>query len=136
MIRAALPADVPGMVALFRAQHAAMNCAWRLDADVLAGTFYAAIAAPASWLCLTGDACLLLASCFESPVGAGRLAAELALCASPRRFDELVDLYEDWARAKGCREASLSCVHRFPAFARLYRRRGYRPAEMTMSRVL
>lgn len=136
MIKPATETDIPAMIELFLTQHAAMGCAWDVDTDVLAGTLYQAVQSPGAWLCLTGDHCLLLAACFESQVGAGKVATELCMCASAGRLDELIDRYEEWARAKGCRAASLSCDRRFATFERLYRRYGYSPSEMTMSKVL
>jgi GNAT superfamily N-acetyltransferase len=136
MIRPATKADIPSMVALFKAQHAAMGCDWSVDEERLCNTFSIAIASPAQWLCLTGDDCLLLAMWFENPLGAGRLAMEFCFCAPPRAMAELISQYEEWARKMGCRAASLSCERRFAAFERLYRKYGYFPAEMTMSKAL
>lgn len=124
------------MLELFGMHHAAMGCDWPIDAAQLQSTFAAAIASPAQWLCLTGDDCLLLAMWFENPLGAGRLAMEFCFCAPPGRRDELIGAYEQWARDKGCRKASLSFTRSFPAFVRMFRRRGYAPDEMTLSKVL
>lgn len=136
MIREASRADIPGMIALFRRHHAAMGCDWPVDVDQLASTFAVAIDAPAQWLCLVGDDCLLLAMWFDNPLGAGRLAMEFCFCAPPGRRDELIGRYEHWARGKGCRKVSLSFTQRFPAFIRMFRGRGYVPDEMTLSKVL
>jgi hypothetical protein len=136
MIRSATTADIPQMIALFRRHHTEMGCDWSIDVDRLENTFRQAIASPEQWLCLTGDGCLLLATCFDNPLGAGRLAMEFCFCAPPRKLDELMDRYEAWAREKGCRKSSLSFIKRFAAFTRLFRRRGYFPDEMTMSKVL
>lgn len=135
MIRRAFFSDVPDLVALFEQQHQEMGCAWSINKTKLAETFAHAIGSP-DWLCLTGDGCLLLAACFESPVGAGKLAQEIAYSATPSDSDEVIRLYEQWARAKGCRSASLSCERKHNAFARLYGRRGYSIAETTFSKVL
>jgi GNAT superfamily N-acetyltransferase len=72
--------------------------------------------------------------CFENPIGAGKLAQELCFCAPPGRMGELINRYEEWARSNGCRAASLACEQRFPAFERLYRKYGYRTAELTTSK--
>lgn len=136
MIRPATGADIPDMLALFRQHHAAMGCDWPIDVAQLQSTFATAIAAPAQWLVLTGDGCLLLAMWFDNPLGAGRLAMEFCFCAPTRRREELIDRYERWARDMGCRKSSLSITRQFAAFARLFRGRGYVPDEMTLSRVL
>lgn len=135
MIRPATPKDIPALVDLFQKQHAEMGCSWSIDASTLAGTFSQAITAP-DWLCLTGDGCLLLAACFESPLGAGRIAQELCFCVTPGNLDGLLRFYEDWARSRGCRTASVACEQRHQAFARLYGRHGYALAESTFSKVL
>lgn len=79
---------------------------------------------------------MLLAMWFDNPLGAGRLATEFCFCAPPNKRDELIDQYEEWARVNGCRKASLSFTRRFASFVRLFRRRGYAPDEMTLSKVL
>lgn len=135
-IRPASATDIPVMIALFQHHHAEMGCDWSIDVARLDNTFRQAISNPSSWLCLTGDGCLLLAMCFENPLGAGRLAMELCFCTPPNRRDELIDRYEVWARENGCRKSSLSFTRRFAAFTRLFRRRGYFLDEMTMSKVL
>ena len=135
-IRPAVVSDIPHLVALFAEQHRSMGCSWSIDTARLSLTFAHAIASPASWLCLAGDDCLLLAGCFESPLGAGKIAQELCFCVKPGSLSAILKQYENWARAKGCRAASLSCEQRFSTFERLYRRYGYSPVEMTTSKVL
>lgn len=135
MIRPAVLADVPDLVAAFVAHQRSMGCDWEIDEAVLATTFAHAVAAP-EFLCLTGDGCLLLAVSFISPLGAGLLAQELCLSALPQNRDELIGMYEDWARSRGCRKSALSCDRRHAAFARLYGRSGYAIAESTFSKVL
>jgi hypothetical protein len=136
MIRSAMQSDIPNMVMLFEAQHKAMGCDWTLDRPRLAATFVQAVAQPQDFLCLTGERSLLLAACFDSPVGAGKVAVEMGLCAKHGDLDAIVERYESWARSKQCRAVSLACDQRFSTFERLYRRYGYAPAEMTFSKVL
>jgi hypothetical protein len=133
VIRLAKIEDVPELVRLFVSNHERMKCAWSVDTARLAETFRRAIISPDS-LCFTGDECLLLAVCFDSPLGAGKLAQELCISASPGNLDALIALYEQWARSKGCRAVSLGCEQRHSAFARLYGARGYRTAETTFSK--
>ena len=135
MIRPAEPEDVPRLVELFKEHHASMGCSWTVDAARLSRTLAHAVNSP-DWLCLTDDGCLFLAVSFESPLGAGRLAQELCFAAPPGLMAELIDRYEEWARSKGCRAASLACEQRFTTFERLYRRYGYSPAELTTSKEL
>lgn len=135
MIRRAAPNDVPYLVSLFKKHHAEMGCSWRINTGTLGRTFSRAIVSP-DWLCLVDDGCLLLAAAFESPLGAGKLAQELCFCATPGKFEALLLIYENWARSKGCRTASLACEQRFAAFARLYGRHGYTQAEATFSKAL
>ena len=135
MIRPAVLADIPDLVAAFEAHQRNMGCDWEVDTKVLARTFMTAIPSP-DWLCLTGDGCLLLAASFDSPLGAGRLAQELCMSASAGNLDALIDLYEAWAREKFCRRSSLSCDRRHAAFGRLYGRHGYALGESTFVKVL
>lgn len=135
MIRPAVVADVSNLVAAFKAHHRGMGVDWPVDTAVLAATFRRAIAEP-DWLCLTGEGCLLLAVSFDSPLGAGRLAQELCVSASAGNLDAVIKLYEDWARSRGCRRASLGCEQRHATFARLYGRRGYALAESNFMKVL
>lgn len=136
MIRNATLHDVDGIIALFCKHHEAMGCDWPVKTKVLRETLVAAITHPGNWLCLYGDECLLLAACFESIVGAGMLAQEIAFCASKGNRELLLDKYEEWARKKGCRTSSLSCIERPDIFARLYRKHGYSVAETTFCKVL
>jgi hypothetical protein len=113
-----------------------MGCTWSVDTARLGLTFSTAIASPDSWLCLTGDDCLFLAGCFESPLGAGKIAQELCFCVPAGKINIVIKHYEDWARSKKCRAASLSCEQRFSTFERLFRRYGYSTVEMTTSKDL
>ena len=135
-IRPAVHADIADLVELFAAHHREMGCSWSVNRDRLGATIASAIASPDTWICLAGDGCFLLAACFESPLGAGRLAQELCFCAPPRRLADVINLYEEWARSKHCRAVSLSCEQRFGTFDRLFRRYGYTTAEMTAKKEL
>lgn len=135
MIRTAVPADVLSLVALFKAHHAAMRCQWPFDPAVLSMTLAQAIDKP-DWLCLTGDRCLFLAACYDSPLGAGKIASELCFCVGGETLEQIVACFEAWARERGCGVMSLACEQRFPAFARLYGRLGYRVSEMTASKTI
>ena len=136
MIRQAVSDDLTNMLLLFKKQHASMGCDWEIKTAVLFDTFSKAIKSPENWLVLFGDECLLLAACFESPVGAGMVAQEICFCASPGNRDRVLSMYHEWARSKGCRTSSLSCVERPEVFARLYRKHGYALAETTFAKVL
>lgn len=135
MIREAVASDVLSLVALFKTHHAAMGCRWSFDPVRLSMTLVQAIDRP-DWLCLTGDQCLFLATCYDSPLGAGRIASELCFCVGREKLEQIVACFEAWARERGCNMTSLACEQRFPAFERLYGRFGYRVSEMTASKVL
>jgi hypothetical protein len=137
MIRKATQSDVANLVGLLKKFHKERKFEWAFNPALLSITFSSAILSPENWICLTGEGCLLLATCFVSPLGAGKLAVEYYLCAEkPGQFELLLEAYETWARSKSCDLISLGCTERFPAFQRLYGRYGYQPAEMTMSKVL
>ena len=131
-----MPSDILALIVLFKKHHAAMGCRWTFDPVRLSMTLSQAIAQPDHWLCLTGDQCLFLATCFDSPLGAGKIASELCFCIGHEKLEAIEAVYEQWARARGCTAMSLGCEQRFAAFERLYGRLGYRVSEMTASKAL
>lgn len=136
MIRVAARADIPAMLELLKLHHAEHDFGWPFDPVRLSMTLAHAIEAD-DWLALTGEGALLLASRYESPMGAGRLAVEhIVRAALPGQFRELLAAYEDWARGQGCTSVSLGCVRRHNSFARLYGRNGYSIAETVFVKAL
>lgn len=136
MIRAAGRADIPAMLEILKRHHEEHDFAWPFDPARLSLTLTHAIEAE-DWLCLCGEGALLLASAYESPMGAGRLAVEhIVRATQPGQFREMLAAYEAWARKQGCRSVSLGCVRRHNAFSRLYGRHGYSIAETTFVKAL
>lgn len=75
---------------------------------------------------------LLLASWFEHPFGAGRMAKETVWWIDPdhrgRGGITMLDAYEDWARRQDCTFAGMAMLASNDV-SHLYLRRGYQPAE-------
>lgn len=136
MIYPASRDDIPTMLTLLQMHYNEHTFDWSFDPVRLSMTLMNAIEAD-DWLALTGDGALLLASAYESPMGAGRLAVEhIVRTARPGQFRELLAAYEAWAREQGCRTVSLGCVRRHNSFARLYSRHGYSTAETIFAKAL
>lgn len=135
MIHPATLDDIPVLIAMFEKRHQEMNCKWEINVAILSVTFNLAVSSE-EWLCLIDDDIMMLAVSFISPLGAGMLAQELCMCATPGTLNAILDAYEEWARTRGCRITALGCEQRHETFARLYGRRGYSKAESTFSKVL
>ena len=135
-VRKANRNDIPALLALMKRHHAEHDFAWSFDPVRLSMTLAHAIAA-ADWLCLVGNGAMLLAQAFDSPLGAGRLAVEhIVRAAQPGQFAAMLRDYERWARLQGCGSITLACVRKPAAFARLYGRHGFRPAETVFIKAL
>jgi hypothetical protein len=139
MIRRAMASDMDRVIRLCRDHHAEQqaignpNFDWPFDPARVSLTFAHAISSN-DWLCLVdGGPSLLLAHTYQDPLGGPLVAIERILRGD---LNEMVRLYEDWARAKGCVRAVLSTTHRHRAFERLYRRLGYALAETVYSKAL
>lgn len=136
MIRHAVRDDIPAMLSLLKRHHTEHAFSWPFDAVRLSMTLANAVEAD-DWLALTGDGALLLASSYESPMGAGRLAVEhIVRAAKPGHLREMLTIYEAWARDQGCQSVSLGCVRRHNTFARLYGRHGFTMAETIFVKAL
>jgi len=132
MIRRGRLSDIAGIIELLRRHHVEKQFDFKFNPVLLSSTVTHAMTAR-DWLCLVGERSVLIASYFDSPFGAGRLAMEhIVRAETPGLFAGLIKEYEQWAVANGCVKASLSCTDRFSAFTRLYSRHGYRPSEMQM----
>jgi GNAT superfamily N-acetyltransferase len=83
---------------------------------------------------------LLLAVAHEHPFGPVWLASETVWWIDPahrgRSAIAMLDAYEAWAAAKGCKFAGMAGMGDDPDVAKLYLRRGYRPAEKHFLKVL
>lgn len=135
MIRRATRDDIPAMLSSLRKHHAAHAFAWPFDRVRLSVVCAHAIEAD-DWLALVGDGALLLARWFDCEFGSGRHAIERALWSERGQGPVMISEFERWARDAGCVDASLSCMRRPDAFARLYGRLGYRIAETTFVKTL
>lgn len=135
-IRRAVRGDIPALVLICKRHHKEEKFGWPFDPAQISMTLAHAIDA-ADWLCLTGNKSILLASAYISPMGAGRIAVEHIIRSERAgQFDALRNAYEAWARSLGCVMTSLGCTSNVPAFARLYRRGGYRHGETIFVKVL
>lgn len=124
------------MVRMCRQHHAEKGFTFPVNTARVSVTLSNAIASPDA-LALVADHGMLLATCFDSPFGAGRVAVEQMVRATrPHLFNEFLEHFEHWARSRECASISLSCTDRHAAFARLYGRRGYSLAESTFSKAL
>lgn len=136
MIRPAEHADIPDILGLLKRHHEEHGFVWPFDPARLSLTLTHAIEAD-DWLVLTDDGALLIASAYESPMGAGRLAVEhIVRTAKSGQFREILAVYETWAREQGCRSVSLGCVRRHNAFSRLYGRHSYSMTETIFVKAL
>lgn len=83
---------------------------------------------------------ILMAVAAEHLFGPVLLARETAWWIEPdyrgRQAMRMLDAYEAWAAAEGCRFASMAGLGAFPDVGRLYKRRGYKPAETHFLRAL
>ena len=77
---------------------------------------------------------VLMAAAIEHPFGPVRLARETVWFIEPkfrgRNAIAMLDAYETWARGQGCTFTGMAGMGADPAVGALYRRRGYRAAEM------
>jgi GNAT superfamily N-acetyltransferase len=77
---------------------------------------------------------VLMAVAAEHPFGPVRLARETVWWIEPdyRGLSALrmLEAYEDWARSQDCAYSGMAGMGEDPDVSRLYRRRGYRPAEI------
>lgn len=147
MIRAADPADLPALCRMLAAFDAAAGVAVdRPGAGFCAdhaGRRVAALMAHRLGLVLVldlgaGPVGLLLAQAGETLFRPALWADEIALWIDPAARGawgpRLVAAYEAWARDLGARLVGLSALE--PRAARLYARRGYRPADLKFAKVL
>jgi GNAT superfamily N-acetyltransferase len=142
--RLGAPQDRLAVIGLLRAFHAAGNFGFAYDgarADRLARL---ALAGGDMACLLVGDPAngLLVARAGLSEMGEFRFAEELLVWVEPgargRAVADLVDAFEAWARGRGCHRVKLSTQHhwRGEALGRLWRRRGYLPAETVYAKSL
>lgn len=153
MIRAAVAADKASVVQLLRASRESAGF------DSPAGTtgfFFPFDPAYAERLFFAhlvhGRACcivhevdglaqgVLMAVAFEHPFGPVWLAKETVWWIDPAHRGtaavRMLDAYETWAKSQGCVFVGMAGMGADPEVARLYRRRGYRDAEVHFLKAL
>lgn len=143
MIRAASPSDRVAVIRLLGEFHAAAGCSFPFD-PARADQQLRRHMAPDSCALLHEGGIghvdgLILATAFEHPFGAGRMAKETFWFVSPdargRAGMELLAAYEAWALAQGCTSIGMTALAGNDVSA-IYRRRGYVPAESHFVKVL
>ena len=76
---------------------------------------------------------VLMATAAEHPFGQVRIARETVWFINPSHRGissvKMLDAYEAWARDHGCQFVGMAGMGAHPDVAKLYERRGYRPAE-------
>lgn len=137
MMRRAVSADVPAIVALFGRHHAEQRFEFPFDPAQVSFDLSAAIVSR-DWLCLFEPSdCALIAHVYRPPFLTVKVATEIMLrCERPKVGPEMRAALEQWAREQGCWSAALGTTHSARAFGRLYSRAGYLPAEWTFAKVL
>lgn len=135
-MRRATRADVGAIVAILKAHHAEHDFPFPFDVALASIDVAAAIEDP-QWLCLVDGASLFLGHWHRPPFIPVLIASEIMLkCEQSGVREKFVAEFEGWATAQGCSLAALATTHSIPAFARLYRRAGYRLAEAHFVKVL
>lgn len=146
-VRLATPSDKEVIVGLLRSAHAEAGFD---DRGGITGVVYPFDQQRAEWLiklhmhdqravCLVLDihgvarGVLMAAHC-DHPMGAGKIAKETAWYIDPayrgRGAMQMLDAYEAWWRVQGCVAGGMAGMGGDPAVGKLYRRRGYRAAEV------
>jgi hypothetical protein len=153
MIRLALIADCNRAVTLLRHSHIAAGFdradgpsvfAVPFNEDYAMRLFLAHVSTP-RMLCLALDVDgvaqgLLMAVAFEHPFGPVWMAREtvwwIDLTYRGNAAIRMLDAYERWAGEQGCAFAGMAGMGDDPDVAKLYLRRGYKPAEKHFLKVL
>lgn len=121
------------LLTMLRAHHDESGFEWSFDPVLLSISLATAIASDNQVVLISPNG-MLWGAYQDSPLGAGRVAIEIVLWASRGESAPLIARFEEWARANGCSQSSISCLHKPSVFARLYRRSGYRPAETVFAK--
>jgi hypothetical protein len=128
-MRRATRADIGTIVSVLKVHHAEHDFPFPFDA-AQASIDVATAIEDEQWLCLVDGQSLFLGHWHRPPFVPVLIASEVMLrCEKPGMRKLFVAEFELWATAQGCSIAALATTHSIPAFARLYRRDGYRLAE-------
>ena len=118
---------------MLRRYHERGGFGFAFDTARLSMTLTAAMERPDT-ACLVGTGSILIAVAQDCPFGSGRNAvATLLYSERAGELSDLIDAYLAWARSTGCVTASVASRSRPAAFARLYRKHGFAPAEHTFT---
>jgi GNAT superfamily N-acetyltransferase len=153
MIRAAFASDRGRVIELLKASRAGAGFdavtgptgfAFPFEPAYAARLFTAHLARPRA-CCIVHDVegsaqGILMAVAFEHPFGPVLLAKETVWWIDPAHRGtaaiRMLDAYEAWARDQGCVYAGMAGMGADPDVAKLYRRRGYRDAEVHFLKAL
>ena len=139
-VRHAEAADRFRVIRLLREFHAEAQPGFPFRGAYAAALFDRHLADPASCCLVLGDGDgLLMATAFDHPFGAGRMAKEsiwfIRPAARGRSAMAMLDAYEAWARGQGCVTVGMASLSGHDV-SKLYERRGYRPVETHFTKVL
>lgn len=135
IVRDATQTDRLGVVGLLKARHAEEQHPFPFSAVHIDAAFSRHCQQPFHFCAvLAGERVdgVLMAYAYEHPRGYGLCAAESDFYIRPaargRHATKMLDAYEKWARALGCKAVNMASLTSFDV-SPLYRRRGYEPAE-------
>ncbi len=130
MIREAVESDIPAIMELGRrfADDAGVTDAVGWDdasVEAMLGTMIA------DHILLVGDRGMIGGLVFGHPFSGKKVFQELFWRneGPARQGIRLLEMAEDMARERGCERAMMIEIDTFPGAARIYERRGYKPAE-------
>ncbi len=131
MIREAVEADIPAIMEMGRrfADDAGVTDAVGWDDASVEGLLVAMI--EGEHILLVGDRGMIGGLVFPHPFSGRKVFQELFWRneGPPLQGARLLDAAERLAKARGCERSMMIEIETFPGAARIYQRRGYRPAE-------
>ncbi|KAA3504355.1 GNAT family N-acetyltransferase [Rhizobium rhizogenes] len=133
-VRFATAEDRDRVVALLRESHEAAGFTFPFQAAYADRLFQQHMLSPMACVLVTGERAqgVLMASAFDHPFGAGRMAKETVWFVTPeargRGAIKMLDAYEAWARSVACVSAGMASLATNDVSS-LYERRGYSAVE-------
>ena len=133
-VRFATAEDRDRVVALLRESHEAAGFTFPFQAAYADRLFQQHMLSPMSCVLVSGERAqgVLMASAFDHPFGAGRMAKETVWYVTPeargRGAISMLDAYEAQARSVGCVSAGMASLATNDV-SQLYERRGYSAVE-------
>jgi len=134
LVRNAEPEDRFTVVSLLRDSHAAAGFTFPFEAARAEALFKAHVDLPTACCLVAGSPAkgVLMASAFDHPFGAGKMAKETVWFIAPgargRSAIAMLSAYEAWARSVGCAAIGMASLAGNDV-SRLYERHGYRAVE-------